>query len=78
MALMMGSAVFPILARARPKRREIVMMPRIFILTAATAILSGKILLITVSNASRAEIFSSLLEGAWTKQAINRVKSFKG
>ena len=55
-ALMRGSAAFPTLARAKPKSKEIVIMPRMFMSTAATAMLSGKMLRNTLNKASRAEI----------------------
>lgn len=66
---MIGSADLPTLAKAKPNKSEMVMMPRIFMSTAATAMLSGKILLKTRSNASRAEMLSCETSGACMRVA---------
>ena len=56
-----GSATSPRLARARPKKREKVMMPRMFMSTAATAMFSGKMLRATPRSAVSGETGSSSL-----------------
>lgn len=52
-SLIMGSAASPTVLRHRPKNSEKVMMPRMFMLTAAAATLSGNMLRATSSSASR-------------------------
>ena len=51
MRLIMPSAWLPRDARQMPKNREKVMMPRMFMLTAATTTLSGTMLRATASSA---------------------------
>lgn len=49
------SAAFPSVDRQAPKKRETVMTPRMFMLTAAVATLSGNMLRTTSSREFRAE-----------------------
>ena len=53
MSLIIGSAGSPTVLKHRPKKREKVMTPRMFMLTAAAATLSGNMLRATSSNALR-------------------------
>ena len=53
--LIMPSAWLPRDARQMPKKSEKVMMPRMFILTAATTTLSGTMLRATASSAWRGD-----------------------
>lgn len=55
MSFIIGSAASPTVLKHRPKKREKVMTPKMFILTAAAATLSGNMLRATSRRASKGE-----------------------
>lgn len=57
----MASPASPMLARAKPNMREKVMIPSIFIFTAAKATFSGKMFRMTPNNALKGDSGSRLI-----------------